>query len=82
MKRETVFPTFYLKMLKHAVCRLLMGWMFQRLLYKYTAVKIDKYLLASPFRPLTSHHIPIIVCSFLGVSWDLLGSFLGFIWKI
>lgn len=69
-------------MLKHAVCHLLMGWMFQRLSYKYTAVKRDKHLLASPFRPLASHHIPIIVCLFLGVSWDLLGSFLGFIWKI
>lgn len=46
-------------MLKHAVCHLLMDWMFQRLSYKHTAVKIDKHLLASPFRPLTSHHIPI-----------------------
>lgn len=46
-------------MLKHAVCHLLMGWMFQYLLYKHTAVKIGKHLLASPFRPLTSHHIPI-----------------------
>ena len=82
MKKGNSIPYLLFKDAETCGLHLLMGWMFQRLLYKYTAVKIDKYLLASPFRPLTSHHIPIIVCSFLGVSWDLLGSFLGFIWKI
>ena len=75
-KGKSVFPTFYLKMLKHAVCHLLMDWMFQYLLYKHRTVEIDKQLLASPLRRLTSHHIPIIVCLFWGLTWELLGSYL------
>lgn len=75
-KGNSVFPTFYLKMLKHAVCHLLMDWMFQYLLYKHRTVEIDKQLLASPLRRLTSHHIPIIVCLFWGLTWELLGSYL------
>lgn len=61
-------------MLKHAVCHLLMGWMFQYLLYKHRTVDIDKQLLTSPLRRLTSHHTPIIVCLFWGLTWELLGS--------
>lgn len=37
----------------------MMDWMFQRLSYKHGTVEMDKHLLGSPFRPLTSHHIPI-----------------------
>lgn len=69
-------------MLKHAVCHLLMDWMFQHLLYKHRTVDIDKQLLASPLRRLTSHHTPIIVCLFWGLTWDLLGSYLGVIWEL
>lgn len=62
-------------MLKHAVCHLLMGWMFQYLLYKHRTVDIDKQLLTSPLRRLTSHHTPIIVCLFWGLTWELFGKY-------
>lgn len=69
-------------MLKHAVCHLLMGWMFQRLSYKHRIADIDQQLLTSPLHRLTSHHTPIIVCLFWGLTWDLLGSYLGVIWEL